>query len=338
MRQISVSFSTQRKQSGFVLLLTLWIMVIVALAAGYFSDLVSHSVELALKSSKNTRAIIDMAGSRAEILYRLSTTSITEFGLGRGNALIKLDNSPYYGLGGTIIQLQDNRGLFNLNYCDDETLQLFLGILGIPMKDRGHLIDTLRDYTDMDDLTRLNGAEKREYLALNLPPPPNRNLVTPWEVQRIIGWRDAPQLWKNGRLANQTTTSITIAINPNTASAEVLAALPGVTPEIAQAIVEKRKLLPLSLGQYLAMTTLPDQQYEFKVFMLPSNSIRITQHIKELPWAVQYNITLTPNANDAPWRTDYYSRVRSSQPDEMQVNIQDLPPRSTSLPDKMPVL
>lgn len=327
-----------RKQQGFVLVLTLWVMVIVAIAAGYFAERVARSVELAQQSRQNTRAIIDMAGTRAEILYRLGTTSMTEYGLGRGNTVIALDNSPYHGLGNTLVRLQDNLGLLNLNMTDDDRLQRFLGQMGIPAEQRGHLIDTLHDFVDADKLHRLNGAEDAEYLALNLPPPANRNLITPWEARRIIGWRDFPQLWQNGRLAELTTTSSSTGINPNTAPAEVLATLPGVTGEIAQIIIARRKLSPITHeGQIIEITSVPlNQLFGMLINVIPGDAIRITQSTQGLPWAIQYVITLTPNGKDAPWRTDYYSRVSTSKRDEAQADIPELPPRSTATPDRAP--
>lgn len=325
-----------RKQQGFVLVLTLWVMVIVAIATGYFAERVARSVELAQQSRQNTRAIIDMASTRAEILYRLGTTSMTEYGLGRGNTVIALDNSPYHGLGNTLVRLQDNLGLLNLNMTDDGRLQRFLGLMGIPAEQRGHLIDTLRDFVDADKLHRLNGAEDGEYLALNLPPPANRNLITPCEARRIIGWRDFPQLWQNGRLAELTTTSSSTGINPNTAPAEVLATLPGVTGEIAQIIIARRKLSPITHeGQIIEITSVPlNQLFGMLINVIPGDAIRITQSTQGLPWAIQYGITLTPNGKDAPWRTDYYSRVNTSKYDETQ--ILELPPRSTATPDRAP--
>lgn len=326
-----------RKQQGFVLALTLWVLVIVAIAAGYFAERVARSVELAQQSKQNTRAMIDMAGTRAEILYRLGTTSMSFYGLGLGNTVIGLDNRLYRGLGNTFVRLQDNRGLLNLNQPDDDRLQRFLGLLGIAAEQRGHMIDTLRDFTDADTLHRLNGAENEEYLALNLPIPPNRNLITPWEARRIIGWGSVPQLWQNGRLVELTTTSLSGGLNPNTAPAEILATLPGVTEEIAQAIIARRKLSPIIHDVQLAeITSIPAQQFAEVIITFPGNSIRITQSTRGLPWAIQYNITLTPNSDKSPWRTDYYSRASTTPGDETQTNIPELPPRSIVPPENAP--
>ena len=327
-----------RPQRGFVLVLTLWVMVIVAIAAGYFAQRVARAVELAQQSRQNTRALIDMASTRSEMLYRLASSTMTEYGLGRGSTAIYLDDRPYRGEGNTLVRLQDSRGLLNLNLVDDGRLNRFLGLLGIEADQRSHLIDTLRDYTDADNLTRLNGAEADEYRAQGLPPPTNRDLVTPWQAKRIIGWRTTPELWQNARLTNLTTTNQSVGINPNTAPAEVLATLPGVTQEMAQIILAQRKLMPFTNeGQITQITMMPlDLPMGMGVIAIPSDTLRITQSSPGLPWAIQYNIKLTPNSQDAPWRTDYYSRVSVPASDAASVVGTELPPRSIVPPDRVP--
>ncbi len=326
------------QQRGFVLVLTLWVLVIVAIAAGYFAERVARSVELAQQSRQNTRAMIDMASTRAEILYRLASTTLTEYGLGRGSAAIYLDNRLYQGEGDTLVRIQDSRGLLNLNLIDDGRLNRFLGLLGIEAEQRSHMIDTLRDYTDADSLHRLNGAEENEYLAQNLPPPANSDLLTPWQARRIIGWRDAPQLWQNDRLADLATTSQSMGINPNTAPAEVLATLPGVSEDIAQFILTQRKLLPFTYeGQITQITAVPlNLPIGMGIIVIPSDTLRITQSAQGLSWAIQYNLKLTPTSPTAPWRTDYYSRVAATQRDKAPADATALPARAIAPPDKLP--
>lgn len=325
-------------QRGFVLVLTLWVLVIVALAAGYFSDRVARALELAQQSRQNTRALIDMESTRAEVLYRLGTTSMTEYGLGRGTATVYLDDRPYHGEGDTLVRLQDTRGLINLNLVDDARLNRFLGLMGIEAEKRGTLIDTLRDYTDSDKLRRLNGAEDDEYRARKLAPPANRDLITPWQARRIIGWRDTPSLWQDGRLAQLCTTSQSMGINPNTAPAEVLATLPGVTQEIAQLILTRRKLAPFTHeGQITQITSTPmDLPMGAGVIAVPSDTIRITQSMTGLPWGLQYEVKVTPTSPNAPWQTEFYGRVSLAAIRSGLSEIADLPPRAIAPPDAMP--
>ena len=294
---------TPSAERGFVLVLTLWVMAIVAIAAAYFSEKVSTAVELAEKSRQNAQAAIDLASSRAEILYRLTTTSMTVEGLGRGNAVIALDNRPYRALGDTQVRLQDTRGLFNLNQTPDDRLLRFLGLMGIPAEQRNHLLDTLRDYTDADKLERLNGAEEPQYLARGLLPPTNNALATPMEVRRVIGWRDATPLWQNNRFIDIVSTSTAMGLNPNTAPAEVLTTLPGVTDAIAKNLISQRgQALIQHQAQLAAITGIAEQALDMQIFVLPGDTIRITQSASGVQWGLQYSVTITPNSNNGPWR------------------------------------
>ena len=328
----------KKTEQGFVLVLTLWVIVIVAIAASYFAEKVASAVELAQKSRQNTQATIDMAATRAEILYRLATTSMTVDGLGRGNTLMALDNRPYRALGDTLVRVQDSRGLLNLNQTNDDRLLRFLGIMGIPAEQRRHLVDTLRDYIDTDKFEHLNGAEEPQYLARQLPPPTNNNLATPWEARRIIGWRDAPQLWQNSRFIDLTTTSTMPGLNPNTAPVEVLATLPGVTEELAKTLVNRRQQFPiLHTGQLAAFAGIPEQLLDMQIIVIPGDNLRVTQTAPGVNWGLQYSVSLTPNGNRGPWRIDYFARVSHPAPGNI-VPIPELPPRSTAAPDISPMM
>jgi hypothetical protein len=176
-------------------------------------------------------------------------------------------------------------------------------------------MDCLRDYIDADSLKRINGAEAPEYLALGLAPPRNENLLTPYEARNIIGWRDQPQLWENNRLPDLTTISHSVAVNPNTAPREVLATLPGVTGAIADTIIAARQLTPISNADYVAqLVGAGPGDYMLNIITLPANSVRVTHHAADLPWAIQYNVSLSPNNDKAPWRVDYYYKIRHYAP------------------------
>ena len=325
-------------QQGFVLVLTLWILVIITLAVSYFAQRVSRALELAQKSQINTQAMIDMESTRADILYRLTTTTLTPYGLGRPSTAIYLDNRPYEGFGQTRIQSQDTRGLISLNFVDDARLNLFLGIMGVEAQNRSQLIDTLRDYIDADDLRRLNGAEADDYRALGLPPPINRNLDTVWQAKRILGWRNTPQFWDNNRLAEVCTTSRSLGINPNTAPAEILATIPGVTQELAQVIIARRQLAPyLQESQITELTGIPLNFFGATgIVVIPSDTLRITQSGPGLSWALQYNITVTPTHPERPWRVDNYARIQLPGTLAAEEPPAPLPPHSIVPPEGPP--
>ena len=316
------------RQEGFVLVMTIWIVAIIAVIAAYFSGQVDKSTELARQMQNQTRELIDLAGTKAEILYRLGVTPISVYGLGTTQQdSIALDDSPYKGKGDTIARLQDDRGLLNLNIVDDARLERFLTTLGVPGDQIGTMSDTLRDYTDPDSLKRLNGAEKDDYAKLGLPPPRNANLTTPYEAKNIIAWKDKPQLWRNGLLPNLTTTSLSVAMNPNTAPWQVLTSLPGINYQVAESIIKMRKIAPIfDPSQIAVITGINPQLLAFSIIAFPANIIRVTLYSPSMPWGWQFNVSLSPNDATSPWRIDYFYKIELAYENHDQEVPLPLPP------------
>ena len=317
---------SRNNQHGFVLVATLWILAAITIGVSYFAERVDRSRVRAQQTQELAEALVDLANTHAEILFRLGTTGFSVWGLGGEPAsAIRLDDRPYQGTGNDVVRLQDNRGLINLNFMDTDTLIRLLGQFGIPAEKQGPMLETLQDYIDTDDLRRLNGAEAREYALRNLPPPINDWLATPHQLQNIIGWRDQAALWKNQRLLQLVTTSRVIGFNPNTAPLEVLASLPGSSREIAGMLIKQRQDIPfVSVAQLGSLFANPLLDTE-KLIFFPSESIRITQQSKQLPWMAQYSVTLTPTSNTAPWRVDYYAKNTTATPIEADKDIAPLP-------------
>jgi type II secretory pathway component PulK len=317
-------------QGGFVLVLVLWLMAVLTIAASYFSLRVERAVALARDAKTNGDAHLDMANARAEILFRLATTPLSVAGLGSADgAVIALDGRPYRAEGNTALSLQDDRGLLNLNVVSDDRLTRLLGLLGVAPEKRLALIDLLRDYLDEDDLRRLNGGESREYEEAGLPPPRNAPLLTPYEPRRILGWASEGVLWEDDALPRLATTSASVALNPNTAPWQVLATLPGVTNEVAQAVLARRRIAPFrDISELAAVLRVPVAQLMFEVITLPSETVRVTQYVPGAAWAVSYNVTLTPTAPETPWRIGYFHRIKSHfAKDVSSSKLADLPQR-----------
>ena len=319
------------RQGGFVLVLTLWMLAIMTLGATFFAARIESAVELARQSQLNVRGLIDLADTRAEILFRLGVTPMSVYGLGRLPAeAIALDNRPYLGAAASRVRLQDNRGLLNINGVSDESLHRLFTVLGVAPERRAGLIDKLRDYIDADDLRRLNGAEAPDYVAAGLPPPPNDLLITPFETRGILGWRDVAELWQGDGLPGFTTTYPSAGLNPNTAPWQVLATLAGATDDSVKATIARRKLEPFqspdeaaaALGVPLGQPGMPNM-----LLLLPARSVRVAQYLPGAAWAINYNVTLTPMSDEAPWRIDYYFRSRSTYHDDPADSIPTLPKR-----------
>lgn len=314
------------KQQGFVLAATIWIIAIVTLVIGYFADQVNNSLALAQQKRNSIEQQLSFANTRAEVLFRLTTTPMSFYGLGLdATSAIRLDSTLYRGSGADVVQLQDERGLININFLDTFLLGCFLKGYGISYVSQTHLIDTLQDYTDEDNLRRLNGAESADYEKQKLPIPPNDYLLTPYQLKNLIGWRSMESLWKEASVTKFLSASRVSGLNPNTAPVEVLSCLPGVGVEHAEKLIQLRKENPLYMVSQLSKVTGVGLDADAYLFF-PSNSIRVTQTGEVATRMEQYVVTLTPMSDAAPWRVDYFFRSTVAYRPQNAEKIKNLPP------------
>lgn len=335
-------------QRGFVLALTLWILAAIAIAAAYFGERVQASLRLAAARQQSVEGQLTLANGRAELLFRLATTPFSPGGLGLEPDVVRLDGRPYSESGG-VVQLQDSGGLLSLNGLPDDFVSRLLGTLGVPQERRAALVDSLRDFTDEDDLRRLNGAESAQYRAIGRPDlPSNQPLQSPTELRDVFGWADQASLWRPGGILDLSTAVGQIGLNPNTAPWQVLTELEGVTPEIAHAIVERRALEPVTAGWLDRLLGTRYDGAPSLIFRFPTGVVRVTQWADGLPWGHRYNVELTPQGPRAPWKlTDFYRLERppnqnaappsASNPTAHAPDPPRLPPRS-ALPASAPGL
>lgn len=331
--------SRRRPQQGFVLVLTIWILAAIAIGAAYFGERVQKSVQLAQQRQGATDALIALSDARAEMLFRLTTTPTSNYGLGDPPQAIALDDRVYR-LGRTEVQLQDARGLFNLNHFGDEQMRRFLTTLGVPADRHGSLVDMLRDYEDEDDLQRLNGAEAPQYRQQGLEPPRNAPLLTTAELRRVMGWRELPQFRPGAEAYEWVSVDDVVSFNPNTAPWQVLTMLPGVTEPLARAVVARRQLEPLNTALMSQMLGVELGGALGAVLPFPSDTLRMTLAAPGLPWALRYNVRLTPQGAVSPWQVTYFYRLErhvnaGASPDASDPPV--LPPRVV-LPASSPSL
>ncbi|MCW8917631.1 MAG: general secretion pathway protein GspK [Gammaproteobacteria bacterium] len=288
------------RQQGFALIITLVFLSVMILGAGYFAVRVDQARELAALEQARAQAMIERHSALNAMLYRLTVVRSGMHGIGIDpTTVVRVDGTVYRDGESTLLQLQDQRGLINLHHLDQELLGRLLAQHGIPLEQRGRLIDTLLDYIDEDDFRRLQGAEKSDYEEASLPPPANRPLRTLQELQYVYGWQQLAQT----DLPHEVTVTSTVAgINPNAASARVLACLPGVDSSVAQSLIRYREHTPLTPGVIGQLTGMSATQMQFRIFTFPSRSYRLTVGCQACGLPVDaYNLVLTPMSTDSPW-------------------------------------
>lgn len=136
------------------------------------------------------------------------------------------------------VKVTDESGLIDLNAADIGTLtELFAGI-GVEQDQADALAAAIQDWRDADDLVSPNGAEDAEYAAAGYSWGPRNapfDLVS--ELLQVLGM--TPDIYR------QVERSLTVYAGqsrPNLAFApyEILLSLPGMTPEMAQQIIQAR--------------------------------------------------------------------------------------------------
>jgi type II secretory pathway component PulK len=174
------------------------------------------------------------------------------------------------------IHMEDMERKFSLGAIREGNsiiLDRALELIGVDAADVSTIVDSYLDWTDVDETPRLHGAESKFYLHFNPQAPyyaKNGPMDDVSELLLIQGM--TPEIyWGSGRtgmipggdrVASRSTvmvdgsdekisvglydlfTTISAAgmkININTASAEVLQLIPGMTPSLARSIVETRQ-------------------------------------------------------------------------------------------------
>lgn len=320
-------------QRGFVLVAVLVALVVITLLASAVAVVSERAVAEARADADAFESEISMVGTRDTILFLLNTQRQTFGGLtvdrqvvwaaGQATATrpgpddpdqaiphlpigneIKLDGTPYLGLGDVRFALQDDAGLFSPNWALDYYRPGFFSLLGVPPDQWAGLEAKRLDYQDPDSLYRLGGAEAAQYREAGMPPPTNHALLTPLELRRVLGWKQALDGRDDAGIMGLLTTSRTIMINVNTAPVDVLRTLPGVDAGIAARIVALREAQPFMLDwQFRQAFGLPDLEQPLGLLAVGYGTMKLWHNQAGPIHLVHW--TLTPIDKGRPWRIDY---------------------------------
>ncbi|MBV8033814.1 general secretion pathway protein GspK [Roseateles sp.] len=285
-------------------------LAVIALVAARFALRIEALREQAASLQGYAEARVAAVSARSMALYWLSTRPIGLASAGfLDEAPLVLDGRPYGLSGGVQVQVQDARGLLSANAPDHAAWTNALRSAGASPDDAAAMIDVLEDYTDIDNLRRLNGAEAADYLALGLQPPRNDWLLSVDEVERMLVWRRLPDVRQ--RMKPWLSVRRDPLFNPNTAPLELLQAIwPQVGADQWTLFQTLRRQGPFAdAAAATAATGIPFTAAENLLFHA-SNAVRITVRAPGLPQALEYNVLLMPAGNYAPW---WIHEIRFSQ-------------------------
>jgi type II secretory pathway component PulK len=136
------------------------------------------------------------------------------------------------------VRVRDTGAALNLNSADEETLrQFFAQGLRLDYARADRLAQSVLDWRDADDLPRVNGGEREEYLDEHAPMlPPNRDFAELDELRYVLGM--TPELF--AAALPYLTLNSSGDVNINAAPEAVLLALPDMTPAGAQQVIRLR--------------------------------------------------------------------------------------------------
>lgn len=315
-------------QTGFVLVAVLILLVVLSLLAGSVALVSQRAVAEARADIEAFEGELDAISTRETVLLLLASQPMTLAGLtvderatsrvvmadedidGLGvmpvGNEIRLDSHVYAGVGQSLFALQDGRGLFSPNFSSTQARIAFYQAMGVEVGLQGELDAKRLDYQDPDDLLRIGGAERAQYLEAGLPPPTNRPVATPLEFRRILGWSAMLASHDDAYLLKLITVDRNFVLNVNSAPAEVLALFPGITPDIADRIVGLRRTSPFtSIGQVQQLIPSLGDDPEFLTLFAGSGG-NLTVWNRHAGTARLFHWTLTPYHDGGhPWRIDY---------------------------------
>lgn len=327
------------RQQGFVLVAAIWLLAILAMAAGFFSLWLQRSIELAQIQLDRSQGTIDIQSTQSTVLYMLSTYGISQAGIeipsnttqqqatmslddffqgAKSPAIndmgervytidgneIHMNNTSYKGMGSSYFAIQDNAGLINITQIKPHQLTRLLDIAGYGANTNPEeLIDKLQDYIDPDDLHRLNGAESYHYRQASMHPPANAELKTSLQISSILGWNQYPNLLINKDIMPALSIAPKNLMNINTATKVAMMVELEIDDVTAEKLIQTRNESPFaSINEVTTRANLPIANLFEQATTFPSTTFRIYFWHKDARLEREISIKLNDFArHSSPW-------------------------------------
>ena len=222
-------------QRGIALIVVLWLTVLIAVIGSSFA----YSMRGEALAARNT---MSLAQARAAADCAVERTA---FEVSRPRVAAdawNADGQPHAWTEGEVAltaTAYDESARIDLNTAPDALLKgLLQNVAGLDQEAAQRTLEAILDWRDADDLKHPNGAEAPEYQAAGSKyVPTNAPFESVGELQRVLGMTPALMT----RIAHTLTIySRQPGVNLMTAGRDVLLAMPGVTPELADTFIATR--------------------------------------------------------------------------------------------------
>ncbi|MGI2156708.1 general secretion pathway protein GspK [Shewanella baltica] len=178
MRKLNIN-----KQRGIALLQVLLISAIISVLAMYLTLTSRQQIAVAKLVDDRANATLYQKSAESRIFFELLSRDYSSTATDPLPKNYNFYANPIKIDDYTNVEIQDVSGLINIMEPNRLLLQKTLGRLGVDENASSVIVDSLLDWQDKDDLTRLNGAEKGDYVL----GPRNRYISLKTEMQLVKG-------------------------------------------------------------------------------------------------------------------------------------------------------
>jgi general secretion pathway protein K len=252
-RAMGVAGSLLRSEGGIALVMVLWVMMILMVLVLSFSVMTKTEAgsTFSFKETVRRRLLAQAALERSLMELVFSVAHKDDDMTLEGKEPIRFDGRWYKGDLGKdryAFRVADESGKININKMTDLSgilLNNMLVNLGIEKEQADTIVDSILDWKDGDDLHRLHGAEDEYYQSLQVPyKARNAPLETIEELLLVKGV--TPEILygtgeKPGLVNFITIYGTNEKVNVNLAAREVLAAIPGMTEDAVERLMDRRE-------------------------------------------------------------------------------------------------
>lgn len=215
---------TSGNNGSATILTTLMATVIITLGLG-FNWLVREHLKASEDLRNKTEAILRARSAYATIIYLVLNGQVAhrEIVTAISNEISELKTLPLDGKkvplsGDLYVQAQDSNGMLSLVSMNTDAMGRLIKKIGGLDKTSG-IIDSFLDWVDVDNFSRVNGAEEFYYRGQGILYAPRNYPIQYKEEAELIKGMDR-ELY--GKIEPYLTMLPSIGFNPNTASDEVL--------------------------------------------------------------------------------------------------------------------
>jgi len=291
-------------------LMVLLVMVILTVSIG-FNWLVREYIKTARTFEDKATAMLKARSAYDALLYLMLNGNFgaRELLLPQVEGLPALTTIPLNGTEVNLsdditVEVQDSNGMLSLTTINTLALGRLLTYFGADQKEVDIFIDSLLDWIDPDDLTRINGAEKYWYSSQGLKyAPRNYPLQYKEEIKLIRGMK--PELYE--KIEPYLTLLPQTGFNPNTAKDPVLRAYLDIDNDTLKVLKEYLQTKPIYSDAELYSLTGRRIVRDEGVYFFPSRYVELKIKVgKPKPfYTIKAGLYLQENLN-TPYTTLYW--------------------------------